>query len=398
MAYAGIISGVRTSQNINTANQRPDILKVLALLEPYQTPFLQFLFFSNKPSIPVQNKQGTFSWFEDEYFPHQTTTTAAITAAGSPKTLGLTTSNCANVSIFNLNDLVYIEETDETAFVSAVSAGVSATLTAVDGVSDLTSTASTTGYLKKFGSLNSENNSTPTAMSTKEIQKTNYLNILLESVANTGRDQAGLAYTDGTTHAEQVQKKMKEMKVQAERLFIYSKLAGTKVSGGVLTTYGQGLLGRLSTNVTSYTGTPTETGVDTFISNVAAKGTGKKIFLMGSTLHNNFQQIIKAKLGAIPNSYVTSYGVRVTEYMHGQALVKVTWDPMLDGKFTNSGFLIDEGYIKARHMANDLKGSRKFRIEPNVETPGTDRKETKLLADIGVQIENEEVHGYFYKA
>jgi hypothetical protein len=77
--------------------------------------------------------------------------------------------------------------------------------------------------------------------------------------------------------------------------------------------------------------------------------------------------------------------------------IKIVWDPVLDGKFVNWGITIDEGNVKGRHMGNDDKGSRKFRIEANVQTPGTDRKETKLLADIGVQIEQEETMGVLYK-
>ena len=49
-------------------------------------------------------------------------------------------------------------------------------------------------------------------------------------------------------------------------------------------------------------------------------------------------------------------------------------------------------------MGNDKKGARKFRIEANVETPGADRTETKLLADIGIQVNNQELGGFLYKS
>jgi hypothetical protein len=48
-------------------------------------------------------------------------------------------------------------------------------------------------------------------------------------------------------------------------------------------------------------------------------------------------------------------------------------------------------------MANDKKGSRKFRIEANVETPGADRTETKLLADIGLEFPLQETAGYLFR-
>ena len=44
-------------------------------------------------------------------------------------------------------------------------------------------------------------------------------------------------------------------------------------------------------------------------------------------------------------------------------------------------------------MADDESGSRKFRIVEHVETPGTDGRVDKLMADIGIQIPNESIHG-----
>src|ERR1035441_3315162 len=102
MAYTQVISGVRTQDNgVLANNQRPDIDTTLKVLEPYQTPFLQFLFFSNKQSKPVINKSGKFSWFEDEYQPYQSTVKAAVTAS---TTLTLTSANFTDLTIFKLFD------------------------------------------------------------------------------------------------------------------------------------------------------------------------------------------------------------------------------------------------------------------------------------------------------
>jgi hypothetical protein len=392
MAFTQVISGVRTQDNgVLAANQRPDIDTTLKVLEPYQTPFLQFLFFSNKQSKPVVNKQGKFTWFEDEYQPYQSTVKAAVTAS---TTLTLTSSNFTDLTIFKLYDTVYMEDTDEMGYITTASTTV--VITAMDGTTSLTSLATVGSYIKIIGSSNIENNSTPTFLSTQEVEKYSYCQIFEEGVGNTGRDQAGEAYTDGKTHAELVQKKMKEMKFQYERAFIYNLTAGTQGTGGSKRTWTIGLLGRLTTNKSGYD-TLDETFWDNYFVNVFAKGTGKKAHYCGSNQYQAIQNIIKNKLGVMPNSFVTKYGVRVVEYEHGMGTIKIVWDPVLDGKFVNWGITIDEGNVKGRHMGNDDKGSRKFRIEANVQTPGTDRKETKLLADIGVQIEQEETMGILYK-
>jgi len=50
-------------------------------------------------------------------------------------------------------------------------------------------------------------------------------------------------------------------------------------------------------------------------------------------------------------------------------------------------------------MANDDKGSRKLRIEENVELPATDGKATRILMDLGLQVVGaDDVHGLIYNS
>jgi len=401
MAYTQVVSGVRSSATALAANVKPDIDSVLRLIKPYQTPLMQWLFLSNKQSKVVLNKNGKFSWFEDEFLPHQTTVSAAIPLT-STYYLNLTSSNCADVSFFKLNDLVYIEATDEVAFVSTVTSATDITLTKVyTSTTALTALdASAIGsYIRIIGSMNLENNATPSFLSTEEVEVYNYCTIFLEGVASTGRDQAGASYTDGTSHDEQVMKKMEEMKLQYERNLIYSNVAysiGTTTA--TKKTIGKGLKGFITTNAVSFSGAISETALDSFFAQVFAKGSPNRTFLVGNDLFNGIMDIIKAKQGSFEPVVDGSYGVRVVNYIHGMGDVKIVRDQVLEGKFSNAGFLYQEDQIIPRHMGNDKKGSRKFRIEANVETPGTDRTETKLLADIGMQFNNQELAGFLYQA
>lgn len=396
MAYTGIVSGVRAATTAPlAANQKPDIDTVLKVLEPYQSPFMQFLFFSGKKSKPVTSKSGKFSWFETEYFPHQTTVTEAIAAS---TTLTLSASNVATKAIFKLYDIVYIEATDEQAYVSSVTAGSGSDviLTHIAGTGSLSNVTSTGSYLKIIGSTNIENNTTPVSMTVQEVEKYNYLNLMLESVANTGRDQAGSTYSDGLTHAEQVQKKMKEFKLQLERNMIYSKSNGYAGTGLAYRTWGEGLNGRITTNVSANAGALTEDIWDSYLKDIFAKGSNRRIHYCGADQLASLNKIIKDKIGNLPNGRVTEYGVTLYTYYHGQGSVDIVYNPVLDGKFSKYGFTVDPEKVMGRHMANDDTGSRKFRLESNVQTPGADRKESKLLMDIGVQIVQEEVFGKIY--
>lgn len=401
MAYTGVVSTVRSSATALAANTKPDIDSVLRLIKPYQTPLMQWLFFSNKQSKVVLNKNSKFSWFEDEYLPHQTTVTAAVNLT-STYYLNLTSSNCADVSFFKLYDLVYIEANDELAFVSTVASSTNITLTKVHATIPTALTAIAAGdigsYVKIVGSWNLENNEKTTSLTTQEVEVYNYCTIFNEGIGSTGRDQAGENYTDGKTHDEEVMKKMEEMKLMYERNFLFSNVAATTgTTTATKKTIGKGLKGFFTSNAVSYAGAISEVALDNFFSQVFAKGSQNRTFVVGNNLFNGIAKIAKDKQGSFPSVIDSSYGGRVNTYIHGMGDVKIVRDSLMDGKFANAGFIYQEDQIIPRHMGNDKKGSRKFRIEANVETPGADRTETKLLADIGLQVNNQELGGFLYQ-
>ncbi len=401
MAYTGVVSTVRSSATALAANTKPDIDSVLRLIKPYQTPLMQWLFFSNKQSKVVLNKNSKFSWFEDEYLPHQTTVTAAVNLT-STYYLNLTSSNCADVSFFKLYDLVYIEANDELAFVSTVTSSTDITLTKVHATIPTALTAIAAGdigsYIKIVGSWNLENNEKTTSLTTQEVEVYNYCTIFNEGIGSTGRDQAGEDYTDGKTHDEEVMKKMEEMKLMYERNFLFSNVAATTgTTTATKKTIGKGLKGFFTSNAVSYAGAISEVALDNFFSQVFAKGSQNRTFVVGNNLFNGIAKIAKDKQGSFPSVIDSSYGGRVNTYIHGMGDVKIVRNSLMDGKFANAGFIYQEDQIIPRHMGNDKKGSRKFRIEANVETPGADRTETKLLADIGLQVNNQELGGFLYQ-
>lgn len=401
MAYTGVVSTVRSSATALAANTKPDIDSVLRLIKPYQTPLMQWLFFSNKQSKVVLNKNSKFSWFEDEYLPHQTTVTAAVNLT-STYYLNLTSSNCADVSFFKLYDLVYIEANDELAFVSTVTSPTNITLTKVHATipTALTAIAASDigSYVKIVGSWNLENNEKTTSLTTQEVEVYNYCTIFNEGIGSTGRDQAGENYTDGKTHDEEVMKKMEEMKLMYERNFLFSNVAATTgTTTATKKTIGKGLKGFFTSNAVSYAGAISEVALDNFFSQVFAKGSQNRTFVVGNNLFNGIAKIAKDKQGSFPSVIDSSYGGRVNTYIHGMGDVKIVRNSLMDGKFANAGFIYQEDQIIPRHMGNDKKGSRKFRIEANVETPGADRTETKLLADIGLQVNNQELGGFLYQ-
>lgn len=395
MAFTGVVSGVRSSQSYPAAQLKPDIERALFLLEPYQTPFLQFLFFSaGVKQKKVINKTGKYSWFEDEYFPHQAALTAAFTAPGAA-TGDLT---IANYAYFKQNDIILIEDSDQMAYVTATPSSSTVAISSLDASTNLLAAANGTN-VKILGNLNNEYAGTPTAMSTQAVEKNNYLTIFTEAVATTGRDEAGEAWTDGETHDEQVEKKIKELKLKVERFFMLSTATpATRTVSSYLWTYGNGALGRITTNVSTYTaGAMTLAQWNAHWLKVFAKGSKRRIHYVGSQQLSDINAMIADKV-QLKENITTEFGVQMSRIYTDTGIVDLTWDPVLDGKYTNYGISLDPEDVVLRYMANDKKGSRRFRVEENVETPGTDGSTTKILMDVGIQIPNEEKQGYLKAA
>lgn len=394
MAYGSINSGAITSITAVTNNQMPDIDTILHLLKPHQTPITQWLHFNNfGKAEKVISENGYYQWFEDEFVPLTTTLTGAGITGGSSSedNIGLTDG-----TIFAEGDILLVESSEQMVYVDSV-ASSEVDITHIDGSTNITAAA--TGTIRKIGSRNHELNTARTAISTKETELNNYNTIFSETVYTSGRYQSGEKWTDKKTHKEQVMKKTEEMKLQYEDNYLFSPSSGTvTVSTYYRFTYGKGFLGRVSTNATSHVGALTEDALDDYLKDVFEKGSMTKFHYCGGDHLNALNKIVKDKYSIDPDPVTEIYGVKLRRYVTPFGDLLVYRHPRMTGKFSWYGFTVDPEYVKLRYQGADDKGPRRFRIEENVETPGTDGKQTKLLADNSAQFFNEEVHGYLYKA
>ena len=382
--------GAQTSIHSLAANQMPDVDKMLYLEKPYQSPLFQFLYFNQKlPPLEVINENGKFSWFEDSYVPHYTTLTATVTGGASANNISV-----ASGTWINAGDVLWNQSTDGLVYVDSID---SSEIDITDLAGGSFSTMASGDYLFKLGSRNHEMATARTAVSTVDTEAYNYVEIHSETVTQSGRKQAGENYTNGKTFDDEVRKKIAEMKEEVERNFWFSSGAGTvTVSTDYRHTYNKGIKGFISTNATSYTGSLTEDALDDFLKSVFLKGSNEKDFVVGGDMLNSISKIIKDKYQE--TSVTNKYGIDIKQYITGFGKVNLVWNPMFVGPESWNGYVIDPENIKMRYMANDKKGSRKFRIEEGVETPGTDGLSTKLLMDVGIEVPLESAHGLLYRA
>ena len=387
-----VIAGVLASDVVLDTNQMPDNDAFLYLLKPYQSQLFQKLYFSERPSEEVIDAKGAFTYFEDELYPYQTTTSAAITGGGATENLY---AKLASPTYFQQDDILLIEASEQLVYVSTYTSGSAVTITAMDGT-NITAVAAIGGYIKKLGSRNPEYNTPRNATATQEVAVTNYLTIFNESVEMTSREQGAKHFTNGRSYDEQVQKRVEEMKQMFERNLMFSTSSGRVTTGSSPVTWGKGFLGTVVTNKISYT-LATEDALDAFLQGVFdTGGSDSRDFYLGANLTTAVNKILKDKyqITAIP---AKEYGVNLSRYLTPFGMVNVYWNPRMDGKFTNYGYAVDWENIKMRYMANDTKGTQKFRIEEDVQAMGASSQKCKIYADIGIEIPNEIKHGIFYK-
>ena len=398
---ASLLSGaVQTSLSVESTEQMPDNDRILYFLYRHQFPLFQKMYFSTgKASKPVVNSAGLFNWWEDELYPSST--------AISSITGGSATENIESVittAFIQPNDILLVESTLQLVYCTTITTHT--TISSMNGSTAITASSAT--YLRKVGVLDHEFAGARAAVATKPVQSSNYLTKFSESVAFSGRQSAGQTYTDGTTFKEQVEKKIWEMKEFYENNFTFSTESGTKSISATVSpyaaanyraTYGKGALGMITTNVIGYV-TANEDYWDSFFSTLFNTGGSRmKTLYFGTNLGNNFGKIIKQKYAVNPTPITTQYGVNLNRWTVFGGQIDLTWDVIMDNSFSNWGIVLDhEGTGKGkpvtfRYMADDESGSRKFRIVEHVETPGTDGRVDKLMADIGIQIPNESIHG-----
>lgn len=398
MAFTTVVSGVRSSASYLATQLRPDVDPILRILRPYRTPAFQFLFFSKgAKQYKVLAKTGKHAWFEDELYPYQTTVVSTFTAPGAVTgTIILT-----NPEYLQANSVILLEDTGTMAYLTAAPTGTSCPISSLDATT-LLGGASAGSKVKIFITQANEYGGVPVSRSTQAVEKYNYCTIMAESVSTTGRDESGQAWTDGETHDEQVQKKIEEMKFTFERMNMLannSPIARQLSVGGVtyLWTMGEGLVHRITTNKIPYTkGAMTEGQWNKYITQVTEKGSDFRIHYAGTQQILDINAWIGAKVHLVEN-VTHEYGVAAKRlYAPTGVAIDIVHAPVLDGVYTNYGITIDPECYSLLYQADDKKGSRKYRIEPNVELPGQDGTTTKILMDVGTKLTNEEQCGILY--
>ncbi len=395
MATGGNVQGNLSSTTQPSVFFSPEVERTLHILEPMRTPFTQYLYFGSRSQKPAFEADGYFKWGEDQFYPWNLTISAS-TGGGAGATGTITfTDGSALVG----DEILYVESTDQMVRCTSMASANVANISTINGSTTFVAPTNAT-LVKIMAGLMGEQEIARTATSTIPTLMQNIMTMISEDVAMTGRAESGKYLTTGQTFPEKLRKRILEIKLQLERWFILSNTLyrGAFTVQGVSdeVTIGYGLQGLLTTNVQGYTGPLLSADLDTFFKAVFQYGTGEKILYQGTQQLYDLNNVVKGyyQVTGIP---AREFGVDVVKYViPGQAKLTVVYDPVMDGKFGGAGFAIDPGDLVLRYQGPDTTGPRGFRVT-NVKLPNVGGSKKQILADVGIQYNNQETGGLLHQ-
>lgn len=399
----GIVVGVRTSANTTSTNQAQDMDRVMHYIQDYQTPIHQFYLFNKDASKEVVNKKSKFEWHEKTVLGRSFALAGAVTGGGTTDTI---TQSSADGALLRTDDIVFIESTGDMLHITQANPITTSATVRKVGAGNITPIASG-ATVRIIVPAKTENYSRQPALTNNADAKYGYCQIGLDAIAMSGREDAGDAMTDGESFSDLSIEKAQQIKIYEERKFLYNGTAYLDSTNNI--TYSAGARGVITTNVGYWNGELDEAEIEDQLELVFAKNDGGEIIgYAGSKYIKGLNKILKDRFTYNTNDIISVYGgitkssasnPTMLTYFTPWGKVMYVWEPMLEGDvYANACLYLNKKHHRMRYMKNDKKGSRKYRVEPNVQDPGTGNFHDQWMWDTGVEIREEVMHGWHLKA
>lgn len=326
-------------------------------------------------------KSTTVRWMEDEPIPYWDQVNGAV-ADGT--TTSITVDNGA---YFRAGNLVKAVSTGEVFRVTGV---VSNTLTVSRGWAGTAAAIADNAYLLNLSTAEMEGDVAPEARSTLKVEKSNYTQIVKDTVHITGTNDAVEHYHGDERRYQQ--RKTGEMHARRwEEIALHGRKAENTSLGAKPIRSAGGIDEVISTNVFSPGTTMTESE---FISYVAQAfrysvrpGRTRKILLASTAVINTINAWGLNKL-QLNDTASQTYGMDISTYVAGSARLEVIDHPLLETGYEGYFYFVDPDGMKYR----PLQG-RGTRLYQNIQDNGEDGLKDEFRTEASFQFALEKVHG-----
>ncbi len=336
-----------------------------------------------------------FAWWEEELKPirlqvngviNTTTVTAFVVQAETSTISGglnlvpgdvllVETSDATTAEIIRVNGVA-----SDTAFdVIRAQAGTSAV-----AIPDAT-------RITKIGNVFSEGSTSPSVSNRNPTKKLNYAQIFKTAYEITNTAKLTRART-GDPLKNDKKRKMFDHSVVLEYAFIFGKPLETTGANNKPMRFTGGLRHFISSNVTVFSTTPTET---TFLNAIQpvfdfdAGGGNERIVFAGNGALTSLNKLAKAGMQVRTDEVVKLYGMQLQRWIMPQGSIYLRTHPLFNvhGRYTYSMLVVDPSALKYRYMRDTTP-------QDNIQAPDADEQKGQWLTECGLEIRHERTMAY----
>lgn len=336
-----------------------------------------------------------FAWWEEELKPIRLTVNGVMnTTTTTSITVQAETASISGALNLVPGDVLLIETSDATtAEIVRVNAVASDTSFDVIRAQAGTSAAAIpdTTKITKIGNVFSEGSTSPSVTNRNPTKKLNYAQIFKTAYEITNTAKLTHART-GDPLKNDKKRKMFDHSVALEYGFIFGKPLETTGSNSKPMRFTGGLRHFLSSNVTVFATTPTET---TFLNAVQpmfdfdAGGGNERIAFCGNGALTSLNKLAKAGMQVRADEVVKLYGMQLQRWILPQGTLYMRTHPLFNthGRYTYSMLFVDPSALKYRYI-------RDTAMQDNIQAPDADEQKGQWLTECGLEIRHERTMSY----
>ena len=336
-----------------------------------------------------------FAWWEEELKPVRLQVNGVMnTVTTTVFVVQAETSSISGALNLVAGDVLLVETSDATtAEIVRVNGVASDTTFDVIRAQAGTSAAAIpdTTRITKIGNVFAEGTTSPTVSFRNPTKKLNYTQIFKTAYEATRTAKQTFART-GDLLKNDRKRKMFDHSNALEFAFIFGKPLETTGSNGKPMRFTGGLRHFISSNVTVFSTTPTES---TFISAVSpvfdfdAGGGNERIVFGGNGFLTSLNRLAKAGMQIRTDNTVKIYGMELQKWIIPQGTFYFRTHPLFNvhTRYTNSAFIIDPSAIIYRALQDTV-------FQDNIQANDADEQKGQWLTECGLEIHHERTMAY----
>ena len=389
------IAGLRGSGDWGTDERPKNFRETILWRQPNgMTPLTALL--SKMKSESTNDPE--FSWWEEELGTLTVTETTGLAANTGSTAIAASGGGCYQ---FVAGDLLMVDKADQSTFdnelieVVSVASDNAMTVSRAAGGTTVAAIAAST-LLTKIGNVYGEGTGAPTASTRNPTKYYNYCQIFKTIYDITGTALNTKART-GDVLSNDKKRKMFDHSIALEWSFLFGRRYETTGSNSKPKRYTGGLRQAITTNVTVFSTTVTES---TFLAatypvfNFQSSAGSERICFCGNVALNTLNQIAKNSTSSriVFNDMVKVYGMDLQKWVLPQGTLYIKCHPLLNNhtRYNASMFILDPSVLKYRYM-------RDTAFKDNIQGNDEDRQKGQWMTEAGLEWNHEKTMAYLGK-